>query len=87
VQLTLQADIYKPNYYQSLMEFRALTLTRLRKFTEQKFFKTEDYLKGKINCRDTRPLIMKLRQVGLNAKRPNKMQLQIHAASWLLWSR
>jgi acyl-CoA oxidase len=42
----LQDDLYRPNHYQSLMEFRAQTLERLKKFANQRFFKTEDYLKG-----------------------------------------
>ena len=42
----LQDEIYKPNYYQSLMDFRQQTLERLQHFAAQHFFKTEDYLKG-----------------------------------------
>lgn len=40
----MQDDLYRPNYYQSLMEFRAQTLARLEKYAAQRFFKTEDYL-------------------------------------------
>lgn len=40
----LQADIYKPNYYLSLMEFRELTLQRLKFFVSQRFFSVRDYL-------------------------------------------
>jgi hypothetical protein len=42
----LRAPLYKPNFYQSLMEFRSQTLQRLQAFAEQGFFKTEDYLKS-----------------------------------------
>lgn len=45
-----QDDIYRPNYYLSLMEFRQLTLDRLQKFVDQKFFTTRDYLDSK--CMD-----------------------------------
>ncbi len=38
--------MYRPNYYLSLMEFRDLTLRRLQKFVDQKFFSTFDYLNG-----------------------------------------
>lgn len=43
---SFQDDLYKPNYYQGLMEFRAQTLARLQKFTAQRFFRTQDYLDG-----------------------------------------
>ena len=42
----MQDDLYKPNFYQSLMEFRAQTLERLKLFAQQRFFKTEHYLSG-----------------------------------------
>lgn len=42
----MQDDLYKPNYYQSLMDFREQTLQRLQKYVDQRFFKTMDYLKG-----------------------------------------
>ncbi len=41
-----QDDIYRPNYYQSLMEFREQTLQRLQKFVAQKFFSVRDYVNG-----------------------------------------
>ncbi len=41
-----QDPIYRPNYYLSLMEFRELTLQRLQKFVDQRFFSTFDYLRG-----------------------------------------
>ncbi|KAK9792964.1 hypothetical protein WJX73_001239, partial [Symbiochloris irregularis] len=41
----LKDDLYKPNHYLSLMEFRELTLQRLKKFTDQRFFSTADYLR------------------------------------------
>jgi hypothetical protein len=41
-----QDDLYKPNHYLSLMEFRELTLQRLKKFVGQKFFSVTDYLNG-----------------------------------------
>lgn len=44
--VTLQDPIYRPNYYLSLMEFRDLTLRRLQKFVDQRFFSTFDYLRG-----------------------------------------
>lgn len=40
----LQDDLYKPNYYLSLMDFRELTLKRLQKFVAQKFFSVRDYM-------------------------------------------
>ena len=42
----LQEPIYQPNHYLSLMEFREQTLQRLKKFTEQRFFSSRDYLRG-----------------------------------------
>lgn len=42
----LQDDIFKPNHYLSLMEFRQLTLERLQKFVAQRYFITKDYLDG-----------------------------------------
>ena len=42
----LQDDIYRQNYYLSLMEFRELTMQRLRKFVDQRFFSVFDYLEG-----------------------------------------
>jgi acyl-CoA oxidase len=42
----LQDDLYKPDHYQSLMEFRSQTLERLKKFAAQRFFRTQDYLDG-----------------------------------------
>jgi hypothetical protein len=44
----LQDDIYRPNYYQSLMEFREQTLQRLKKFVAQKFFSVRDYNSGEV---------------------------------------
>ena len=42
----LQDDLYQPNHYLSLMEFREQTLQRLKKFCEQRFFSVADYTKG-----------------------------------------
>jgi hypothetical protein len=44
-----QDELYRPNYYQSLMEFRAQTLERLKKFAAQRFFRTHDYLTGALD--------------------------------------
>ena len=44
--MPLQDDLYKPNYYQGLMDFREQTLQRLQKYVDQRFFQTMDYLKG-----------------------------------------
>ena len=41
-----QDDLYKPNYYLSLWEFRELTLQRLQLFVSQCFFSVFDYLHG-----------------------------------------
>jgi hypothetical protein len=41
-----QDDIYRQNFYLSLMEFRELTLQRLKKFVDQRFFSVFDYLEG-----------------------------------------
>jgi acyl-CoA oxidase len=43
--VALQDDIYRPNHYLSLMDFRELTLQRLQKFVAQRFFSVTDYLK------------------------------------------
>eukprot|EP00195_Chlamydomonas_chlamydogama_P017223 CAMPEP_0202900654 /NCGR_PEP_ID=MMETSP1392-20130828/11964_1 /ASSEMBLY_ACC=CAM_ASM_000868 /TAXON_ID=225041 /ORGANISM="Chlamydomonas chlamydogama, Strain SAG 11-48b" /LENGTH=634 /DNA_ID=CAMNT_0049587091 /DNA_START=142 /DNA_END=2046 /DNA_ORIENTATION=+ len=37
--------IYKPNFYLSLMDFRELTLQRVKKFVGQKYFSVRDYLR------------------------------------------
>jgi acyl-CoA oxidase len=42
----MQDEMYRPKYYQGLMEFRELTLQRLLKFVGQKFFSVRDYLRG-----------------------------------------
>ena len=42
----LQDDLYKPDYYLSLPDFREVTLQRLKKFCEQRFFSTADYTRG-----------------------------------------
>lgn len=42
----LQDDLYRQNFYLNLMEFRELTLQRLKKFVEQRFFSVSDYLQG-----------------------------------------
>ncbi len=42
-----QDDIFKPNHYLSLLEFRQLTLERLQKFVAQQYFITKDYIDGK----------------------------------------
>ncbi|GIL55049.1 hypothetical protein Vafri_10685 [Volvox africanus] len=39
----LKDDIYRPNNYQGLMDFREQTLQRLKKFVAQKFFSVRDY--------------------------------------------
>jgi acyl-CoA oxidase len=45
-----QEDIFRPNHYLSLMEFRELTLQRLKRFTNTDFngrrFDVRDYLNG-----------------------------------------
>ena len=38
--------MYQPNYHVSLEDFRDLTMDRLSKFTDQRFFRTIDYLEG-----------------------------------------
>ncbi|KAL6747266.1 acyl-CoA dehydrogenase/oxidase [Haematococcus lacustris] len=40
----LKDDLYKYNGYLSLLEFRELTLQRLQKFVQQRFFTVRDYL-------------------------------------------
>ena len=42
----MQDDIYKPEYYLSLLDFRELTLQRLKHFVNQNFFSVFDYLRG-----------------------------------------
>jgi hypothetical protein len=46
----LQEDIFRPNHYLSLMEFRELTLQRLKRFTTADFngrrFDVRDYMNG-----------------------------------------
>ena len=44
----MQDEIYKPNHYLSLMEFRQLTLERFQKFVAQQYFITKDYLDGEV---------------------------------------
>jgi hypothetical protein len=44
MHLPPQDDLYRPNHYISLMEFRELTLKRLQKFVGQRFFSVRDYL-------------------------------------------
>lgn len=34
----LQDDMYRPDYYMPLLEFRDLTLKRLQHFADQRFF-------------------------------------------------
>ena len=49
----MQADIYKADYYLSLLDFRELTLQRLKHYVDQHFFSVFDYLQGKgwqLNC-------------------------------------
>ena len=50
----LQDDLYRQNFYLNLMEFRELTLQRLKKFVDQHFFSVQDYLQG--TCSSTAPL-------------------------------
>ena len=45
-QLPVQDPLYRPQYHLSLKDFRALTLERLVRFTEQRFFQTSDYMNG-----------------------------------------
>ena len=45
--LILQDDIFKPNHYLALMDFRQQTLERFQKFVAQRFFVTKDYIDGK----------------------------------------
>ncbi|KXZ54879.1 hypothetical protein GPECTOR_4g951 [Gonium pectorale] len=40
----LKDDLYRPNHYQSMMDFREQTLQRLKKFVAQKFFSVRDYI-------------------------------------------
>lgn len=42
----MQDELYKPNYYLSMYEFRDLTLRRLQLFVSQRFFSVFDYLHG-----------------------------------------
>lgn len=44
----LQDPLYQPQYHLSLKDFRALTLERLKRFTEQRFFRAIDYQEGAI---------------------------------------
>ncbi|KAG2451240.1 hypothetical protein HYH02_003847 [Chlamydomonas schloesseri] len=39
----LKDDLYRPNLYQGLMDFREQTLQRLKKFVGQRFFSVRDY--------------------------------------------
>ena len=52
----LQDDIYRQNYYLSLMEFRELTMQRLKKFVDQRFFSVFDYLEGACASSSLTPL-------------------------------
>lgn len=44
ILLFLKNDLYKPNYYLSLMEMREITLQRLKALVAQKFFSVRDYI-------------------------------------------
>lgn len=52
----MQDDIYKADYYLSLMDFRELTLQRLKHFVDQHFFSVRDYLQGKPQDPPSQPL-------------------------------
>ncbi len=52
----MQDDIYKADYYLSLMDFRELTLQRLKHFVDQHFFSVKDYLQGKLQDPQSQPL-------------------------------
>jgi acyl-CoA oxidase len=41
----LQDDLFKANFYLSLMEFRDLTLRRLQAFSARGFFSVADYIR------------------------------------------
>ena len=41
-----QDDLYRPNHYQSMLDFREQTLQRLKKFVDQRFFSVKDYIQG-----------------------------------------
>jgi hypothetical protein len=45
-RIVVQDDLYRADYYQSLMEFREQTYQRLQKYAAQQFFKTHHYLSG-----------------------------------------
>jgi len=40
----LKDDLYKPDYYMPLLEFREVTLQRLQRFADQRFFSVADYV-------------------------------------------
>lgn len=42
----LKDDLYKPNYYMPFEEFREVTLKRLQKFADQRFFSVADYIRN-----------------------------------------
>lgn len=43
---TPQDELYRPRYELSLLETRELTLRRLQKFVQQRFFSVFDYTRG-----------------------------------------
>lgn len=43
--LALQDPLYAPNYYLSLAGYRELTSQRVKKFVDQRFFSTSDYVR------------------------------------------
>ena len=45
IRVWTQDDLFKPNFYLSLMEFRDLTLRRLQAFSARGFFSVADYLR------------------------------------------
>lgn len=45
-----QDPLYRPNHYISMMELRELTLVRLKRFLDARFFSIRDYLRGALRA-------------------------------------
>ena len=90
----LQDDLYRQNFYLNLMEFRELTLQRLKKFVEQRFFSVSDYLQGVVPLAPL-PLAALLPHGGAQQGQHHADTLdnlavcsvQTRCASWPAWKR
>lgn len=69
----LQDDLFKPYHYLPFGEFRELTLQRLQKFCDQRFFSTADYLADPLKF-----------QAGLEVLSFAGMRTILRSCAWIL---